>query len=220
MSKIRTREQFVDFITADIAGRKKELAVLFSTIRNIAPNSVKSQAMIRSGVTVLYAHWEGFIKLGSTAYLEFISRQDISYKDLKICFRAVAVRENLSLVASSTSKLKVDLLIDTTDFLLNRQHEKCFLNWDKLINTRSNLSSAVLKEILLILGLDYSFYVTKEKLIDNVFLHYRNNIAHGKGMCPSLVELEDLYREILGMIEFFRNQIENAVIMEAYKLVN
>ncbi len=217
MSKIRTTEHFIDFVSRDISWRTKELAVLFSLIKKTPTNTVKSRTMIRAGVTVLYAHWEGFIKSTSTAYLEFISRQDLSYKDLTICFRAIAIKEKMNIAASATP-LKADVLIEVTDFLLNQQDEKCFLNWDKLINTRSNLNSVVLKEIILAIGLDYSLFATKEKLIDSVLLHYRNNIAHGKSMYPTLTDYEDLYKEITNLIAFFRNQIENAAVLEAYKV--
>ena len=216
MSKIRTTEQFIDFVSSDIAWRTKELAVLLSQIKKTPAGSAKSRTMIRAGITVLYAHWEGFIKSASTAYLELISRQKISYGELAICFRAIAVKEKLKIAASSTT-LKTDILIEATNFLLNKQDDRCFLNWEKLINTRSNLNSVVLKEVVLTVGLDYSLFATKEKLIDNVLLHYRNNIAHGIGMYPTFEEYENLYREITNLISLFRNQIENAAILETYK---
>jgi hypothetical protein len=217
MSKIRTTEQFIDFISNDISWRIKELAIIYSIVRTSPANTLKSSTMIRSGVTVLYAHWEGFIKSASTAYLEFISRQDLSYKDLIICFRAISIREKIK-IASFANTLKSEVLLEATDFLLNHQEDKCYLKWDKLINTQSNLNSSVLKEIIFSIGLDYTQFATKEKLIDNVLLHYRNNIAHGRGFYPSIEEFSDLYNEILILITIFRNNIENAAILENYKV--
>lgn len=217
MSKIRNTEQFIDYISEDISWRTKELSVLFSQIRKTPANTVKSRTLIRAGVTVLYAHWEGFIKSASTGYLEFVSRQGLSYKDLAVCFRAIAIKEKLK-IATFARTLKTDVLIEVTNFLLNNQNDTCFLNWDKLINTRSNLNSDVLKEIVHATGLDYSLFATKEKLIDNVLLRYRNNIAHGMGMYPTLPDYEELYREIIGLITIFRNQIENAAVLETYKI--
>ena len=215
--KIRTAEQLIDYISSALAWRKKELATLLSLILKNQANPEKGRAMIRSGVTVLYAHWEGFIKESGTKYLEFIYRQDLRCRDLAIPFRALAVKQKLNITGQSQS-FKAQNILEITDFLLNKQDDKYFISWEKIIKTHSNLSSEVLREIIIILGLNYSEFETKEKLIDQSLLHFRNNIAHGKGLYPKLDQFLELYREILSLIELFRNQIENSVITEAFKI--
>ena len=215
--KIRTSEHLVDFLSAELAWRKKELAILISLVRKNQHNPGKSQALIRSGVAVLYAHWEGFVKAAGTSYLHYVARQSLQYKDLTLPFRALAVKKKFT-VAFFSQPIKAEGLLDAIDFLLNRQEETCRFAWEKVIDTRANLNSKVLKEIVVTLGLDYSLYETKEKLINNSLLYYRNRIAHGKGLYPSYDQFEELYREVLGLIELFRNDVENAAVTGAFRL--
>jgi hypothetical protein len=68
------------------------------------------------------------------------------------------------------------------------------------------------------LGLDYSSYETREKLIDEKLLKSRNTIAHGSYLATDLDGYIDLQDEVLGMMELFRNQIENSAIKKSYRL--
>ena len=215
--KIRTLEQLTDQLAFDLSWRKKELAILWSMIRSSKSKPGKFEAMIRSGITVLYAHWEGYIKAGATFYLEYISRRGLKYKNLKISFRALAARSHLSAAVDST---RMDKMIGLIDFILNQQNERSRVPYKKAISTKSNLSSGVFKEIINLLSLDYSPYATKEKLIDSTLLHFRNNIAHGKGLYPSFDQTENLFDEIILMMNNFKNQIENAAAIEGYRIID
>jgi len=214
--KIRTLEQLSDQLASDLSWRKKELAILRSMIRSSKSKPGKLEAMIRSGITVLYAHWEGYIKAGATIYLEYISRRGLKYKNLKISFRALAARSHLSAAMDST---RMNKMIELIDFLLNQQDERSRVPHKNAIHTKSNLSSRVFKDIINLLSLDYSPYATKEKLIDRTLLHFRNNIAHGKGLYPSFEQTENLFDEIIFLMNQFKNQIENAAAIEAYRII-
>ena len=56
----RTEQMLVDNLDNDLAWRIKELSI----IKNKIPQSKNNEqeALIRAGVTILYAHWEGFVK--------------------------------------------------------------------------------------------------------------------------------------------------------------
>jgi len=69
----------------------------------------------------------------------------------------------------------------------------------------------------LTLGLDYAPYELKENLLDAQLLYLRNNIAHGKGLCPTEGEFESLFAEVLGLLRCFKNQIENAAALRLYE---
>ena len=212
--KIRTREQLADRLSWDLAWRKKELSILFSLVRKNRNNRPTLELMLRSGATILYAHWEGFVRASGTAYLEYIASRRLRYRDLVIPLRAVALEQEFNI---SSQPVNGERLREIADFILNHQHRKCRISWKRAIDTHSNLKSAVFRGIVLRLGLDYSLYETKEKLIDKVLLHYRNNIAHGKGLYPSYDTYEEMHWEVIGLMELYRNQIENAALTKGYK---
>ena len=71
--KIRTARQLRVALSAELIWRKKELATIRSLIRSKKWTTDQRNAIIRSAITVLYAHWEGFVKAAASAYLEFVS---------------------------------------------------------------------------------------------------------------------------------------------------
>jgi MAE_28990/MAE_18760-like HEPN len=66
--KNRTLNQLVDNLDDELGWRIKDL----NTIKNQIPSSTNPNqgTMIRAGVTMLYAHWEGFVKAAATHYLK------------------------------------------------------------------------------------------------------------------------------------------------------
>lgn len=210
--KIKTPEQLTDKLANDLIWRKRELSEIKSLIelKNISPQ--KHNVFIRSGICILYAHWEGFVKLASNSYLEYIRMQQLSYNQLTNNFIALAMKEKLK-EAKETNK--PSLYIPICDFFLFELSEKCFLPKD-VISTVSNLSSEVLKEITLILGLDFSLYSTKSKLIDEKLLKARNQIAHGEYLVIDTEEYLELHKEIINLLEIFRNQVENNCLNKNY----
>ena len=78
------------------------------------------------------------------------------------------------------------------------------------------MSSDILKEITCTLGIDFSVYSTKSVLIDIKLLKTRNEIAHGNYLTVDREEYIELHTEIMGMLDIFSNQIQNAAINKDY----
>jgi len=212
--KIRTLEELSDRLTEDLAWRKKELAILLSAARKRSNSEIKHKTMIRSAITVLYAHWEGYIKDAATCYLNFISRRRLPYKNLQDSFCALSIQSEYS---SFLQTQKFEHFMKVANFFLNRLQETSNVPTENAFSTKSNLDSKVLKEIITILSLDYKVYLTKEKMIDHRLLYYRNNIAHGKELYPEIKMVEELYHEIINLMNIFKNQIENAASLHKYR---
>ncbi len=212
MSKIRTPEQLYDILDEQITWRKKELADLKSMVEaRSAPE--RTNCLIRCGITLLYAHWEGFVKEAAEAYLIFINTQRLSYKDLAPNFIALGMRKRLN-EAFETNK--VSLQKDLVTFFLSGMEERC--TFVPEISTQSNLSSQVLKEIISILGLDFSIYEENGIFeLDDDLLRTRNSVAHGKYEIMRRDEFIELHRQIIKLMELFLNQITNAALTKAYK---
>jgi hypothetical protein len=211
--KIRTVENLSQKLSDDLIWRKKEISDLKGLIEMRNYSNSKHQTLLRSGVTILYAHWEGYIKNASETYLEFVAMQKLTYDDLAINFVALAMKTQLN-QANETNKATI--FTEVASFMLNKMSERSSIPYKDEIDTGSNLKSSILREIVCKLGLDYSFYESKEVIIDEQLLKRRNAIAHGEYLSLDRDEYQQLHDEILAMMENFRTQVENHAIQKLY----
>lgn len=209
--KIRTLTQLIDKLDEEIAWRKKEL-IYIKTLAEKNRYKSTSDALLRSGITILYAHWEGFIKSAATLYLEFVARQNLKYDELTANFLAVAIKKKLS---EAHETYKAIVFTKVAEFFVSGLSEKCSIQWEETIKT-SNLNSDILRDITCMLGLDYSKYETKEKEIDESLLRSRNEIAHGKYLLIDFDQYIKLHYEMINLMDLFKSQIENAAASKAY----
>ena len=210
--RIQTAEDLNDFLSAEIAWRKKELYDLRSLVLQNPQNARNS--LIRSGVTALYAHWEGFVRASATAYLEYVARRKLTCHSLASNFLALALRPKLNQALTSS---RIEAFVDVVEFLVEQISSTAKIEWRGAINTKSNLSSKVFREILRMLGLDYSYYASKEKVIDEKLLRSRNNIAHGKNLTMDKESFLELHDEVWDLMNNLRNQIDNAAATGGYR---
>jgi hypothetical protein len=212
--KLRTIAQLQEHLDSDHAWRRKELTTIVNFVRS---SPEKSQAMsIRAGMLMVYAHWEGFIKYGAECYLSFVAMQGLPLSQLDYPFIALCARRKLHDFESSGKAAQRTELVR---YLLGDSSGRARVPYEGIINTQSNLSSEVLREIVQTLGLEYSPYQLKEKLIDVILLKSRNEIAHGQFLRLRLDDFEELYDEVKNMMDTFHNQIENAALTTAYRRV-
>jgi hypothetical protein len=148
---IRTAEQLSDRLATDLAWRKKELSEMKSLIEAKNVSDQRHKALVRSGVCILYSHWEGFVKLAANSYLEYVISKKLTYQELSSNFLALAMKEKLK---EAKETHKPSLYIPVCEFFLSELNQRCLLPKD-VISTASNLSSEILKEITYILGIDF-----------------------------------------------------------------
>jgi hypothetical protein len=214
--KIRTLEELSDKLAEDLIWRKRELSEIKSLIEQKSFSAQRHSALLRSGVCILYSHWEGFVKLAASSYLEYVRARRLTYNQLSNNFLALAMKTKLR-EAKDTNK--PSLFIPVCDFFLSQLDERCSLPEPKdAISTASNLSFEILEEITKILGIDSSPYSTKNILIDVKLLKLRNEIAHGNDYneMPDRETYIELHKEVIAMLEIFRNQIENAAASKKF----
>jgi hypothetical protein len=211
MSKIRTIIDVETRLDQDFGWRIKEISSIKTSI--ISSKEIPPKALIRAGVPLLYAHWEGFIKKASEVYLEFVANQKLSYKQLKTCFIVFGLKNQLNTIVDSKQHLQN---VKMVEFLLEELNKKASLSYDRVINTESNLKSEVFQNIAVSLGLDTAPYITKFNFIDIGLLKRRNSIAHGEYLELDVKDYIDINENVVTLLRMYKNDILNAVVRKTY----
>lgn len=208
-----TKADLQQKVDADLVWRRRELFNIRSAIEDSRVNQARQTALLRAGVALLYAHWEGFIKRSGTYYLEFVSAQRKKGSELKPNFIAVKFKSSLTEAMKSS---KASTSYELIDYFCNRLGDRLKIPFKGVIDTQSNLSSKVLCEIIWTLGLDITPYETKKQLIDSSLVDRRNHIAHGDTLDIGVADYVLLHDEVMSLLEEFRNQVQNAAVTDQF----
>jgi MAE_28990/MAE_18760-like HEPN len=211
MRRLRTRAAFQEFLDKEFAWRLKEIADINESIRTAEPTSRKS--LIRAGIPILYAHWEGFVKAASEAILNFISNQGLPYRTLKPCFIVFGAKKQVRDIGTSGSAAQN---IAAVEFFLNELDSRAEIAFLGSINTDANLSSTVFERIATSIGVNTGAYETKYVLIDKSLVERRNNIAHGEFLDVDREDFGKLTDEVIVLLRFYKNDLQNMVQTSQY----
>lgn len=217
--KIRSKEEFFDFIQEERAWRRKELTNCKSMIHGSRESH--NQTVLRAGILLLYAHWEGYIKKVCEAFFSYINFKGLKYEQLKHNFLIVGFGDKFN---SGLSLKRFASCAESVRFVLEDCKDKKFrIDVQSRVDTRSNLNSEVLVEMLEMLGIDAGHFISNKHHIDNRLLKYRNAIAHGERtewnpeLSVDVVGFNDLYERINDLVDVFENEVSNHVEMETYR---
>jgi len=210
---IRTIDNLSDKLTRELIWRKRELSDLKYYIDLTLPDSTRRKVLGRCGVAILYAHWEGFVKLAGRYFLEFIAMQRLRNEELHPNLLTLSMRKQVNFAPNT---LKASEFGKITSFFLSQMPGRAAIPYKTAIETSSNLSSAVLREIMWCLGLDYTPYETREKFIDSRLLGRRNFVAHGEVMDIDPGEYDEMRTGVIAMMTNLKTQIENSAVLKTY----
>ncbi|MDO8696847.1 MAG: MAE_28990/MAE_18760 family HEPN-like nuclease [Pseudomonas sp.] len=195
----------------DMAWRIKEMHELQSTIQKAQGKNV--DVHIRAGVSMLYAHWEGFIKGAANAYVAYLAHRSDLNSDLQPCFVALGMKSMLGALEGTG---KASMAVSAVSYLLAEMDKPVKLPKTDAISAQSNLTSDVFTNIACWIGISVARYSTRFTLIDKTLLSTRNGIAHGEFLVIDKARFESLASEILELIRWFKTDIENAVVNKAF----
>lgn len=213
MSKLRTVSQLQDRLDKEFSWRLKEVADLKVTVK--ANTSLAQPTVIRAGVALLYAHWEGFIKRSSQDYLSFVSDQRLNYGELANCFVVFGAKKHLAnIVGARQSAVNVSAV----EFFRTCAGERAELSTKNAVDTRSNLSSTVFENIALSLGVSTTPYDSYYNLIDESLLARRNKIAHGEFLDLGADAFKEIADDIVMLLRMYKTDLENLASLDAYKI--
>lgn len=213
MTRKMTSATFLDYLDKESSWRRKELITL--KLMHDKSRDHQRELLRRAGVALLYAHWEGFVKKAGTEYVRFVANQFLRFKELTDNFVALGMKAHLGVVNDSE---KGEVLISAVRFLRHGMGEKATLTWDKAVRTKSNLSSERLRDVVSTLGLDYTPFAAKEKLLIQRLLDYRNGIAYGQNIAVDEKEFVSLHEGTLEAVDEFKSQLIQRVDEKAYRM--
>ncbi|MEW6348546.1 MAG: MAE_28990/MAE_18760 family HEPN-like nuclease [Thermodesulfobacteriota bacterium] len=210
---IRTTSDLTDRLDRELAWRKKELSDLKYYIDLTPANAARRKVLGRCAVAMLYAHWEGFVKIAGRCFLEFVAMQRLRNEQLHPNLLTLSMRHQVKLPDTAR---KLSDFGKITEFFLSGIGRRSAIPFKSAVDTRSNLSSSQLQEIVWCLGLDYAAYETKEHFIDSVLLGRRNSVAHGEGMIVDPDEFDAMRDHVIEMMTTLKTQMENAAVLKTY----
>lgn len=208
-----------DLLFEDWTWRKTEISELI-----ILAETEEKNVLLKSVILLLYAHWEGYIKKSSKTYLKFISDNQIEVSRLTDNFKYFALKGLSKEVFNSRDTLTTNNELN----FINKFNEINSMTIDKLIrinlenerdktiiDTQDNLTPAIFKRILDIIGIKYlDGYESKKTHIEINLVAHRNSIGHGNKKLSSnedflleIASLKELRDIIFLIIENFRDDI-------------
>lgn len=210
--KIRATAELIDYLGDNKQERKREL---ISISHDLSPKRGEPASRIRRAAIVLaYAHWEGFVKDAGRAYVRLVSFKSRSLSSLALSFQALVCRQELVVAQTATCRIQPHLAVvkRLTDDLA-RSYQ---IDADAVIDTESNLTSAVFENICRCVGLDYrSNWAPDGPFIDDM-CRSRCEVAHGELFTPDTKYVQETVQFSIRAIDRFSTDIENAAIVEAF----
>ena len=210
--RIRSVAELVEVLDDDLAWRKRELTTVNFMLAN--PRQHQGYVLLRAAICLLYAHWEGFIKTAAVGYVSYVAHRGLRYRDLTPNFVALALRAEIQNAGQSS---RPSIHTGIVDRLMSDLSENAEIDWQNSVVTRSNLNSNALSEILVLLGLDNSNYLTKGPFLDEKLLANRNRVAHGERVEIDSSDYEALHSEIIQLAEWFNTDVQNAAVTEQFR---
>lgn len=218
--KIKDLGELEEKIDRELSWRKKELTAIKADVESSMEKGASEQPRaIRSGIAMLYAHWEGAIKSIAEYYLIYVSSLNLKYSELKNNFMAIAIRKSLEEFSETKKATIHNKLIDD---IYSKKSEISSIPYKNIIKTDSNLKMDIFKEIAATIGIDDKPYVLKGKIIDGRLLGNRNKIAHGERIeqLEGISEASDyieLHEIVLKLIDDFAQNIRQAARGKEYR---
>lgn len=221
------KEQFDDYIQKELAWRKHEISQLM-----LIHNRIKSTDVIaKSIILLLYAHWEGFIKKSCKLYIKYVSERKVKIPELTINFHAIVLHDSARrCIETNAQNLKQELaFLKKQDKMLGKRFKvKVDIDNDfdeEIIDTKHNLNSKVLRNIIEIIGVKYNDAIkARENYIDKNLLANRNTIGHGSKLdndtlqngALEVEEIEKLKNFAVTMLDYFADVLMDYVEQEFF----
>lgn len=170
--------------------------------------------LMRASLTLLYAHWEGFVKHSAQQYLIFVSENAKRFSDLEDNFVWVMSKKEMDLFMGTKKSVAdhIGIMID----VVNRRKSLDKSLFKDRIDTGSNLKEKVFDGICAVIGLVPDRAKYNLKIICNRLLERRNKVAHGVFVEADAKKIETYRAAVLSAMNEFMYDILALASSEAY----
>jgi hypothetical protein len=213
--QLRTADEFSAAITSDLTWRIREISDLRAAIRRI--DASLRPSVLRAGVPLIYAHWEGHVIVVARAYVDFLAIRRPEYSTIRPSFRLNEFFNDFKTLGQT--RLNYRQQIDLISKIVDSGSTQMRRIDGEVVSSLSNLNSGVLKDICEYLSVDTGNFKDDYDFIDKILLHRRNNIAHGQFMNIDEAALLEMSDRVINLMRSFNNLVENDVVLGAYRLI-
>ena len=221
MNDPKTLTLLYDCIENDYSWRIVELSNFKNSV--LQAKGKAQEGMLRAGVALLYAHWEGFVKYVAEQYYHFVSYQNHTIEELSDCFVSIILRGELELLSNSNKLVQHNNIVQ---IFFEKRSKKAFFSSKSPIQT-SNLKFEVFEDVCIMIGINLGEfrenYRSKDfdrdiqRTINEDLVKKRNIVAHGQRLPINLEEYKDLYRIVVnGFLYVYKEQVMNAAQNKRY----
>jgi hypothetical protein len=130
--KIRSIDELSNALSDQLSWRKKELSQIKYLVDTARIPTKKKNVILRSGIAMIYAHWEGFIKIGGRYYLEYIDSKRLKNSDLPKSLLTISLCSYKNLFEGTSKYSHYSGIID---FFFNSMDSRAKIPYKQIINT-------------------------------------------------------------------------------------
>jgi hypothetical protein len=212
MTKPYSPDDLSNQLDQDFTWRLKEFSDLKTAIQRA--DEVARPALLRAFIALMYAHWEGYVKLCASKYFQHIALRRKRFSELESQLYVNYFLPRLDAFFRSRGSVaeKCQFLADV---LSSADKRFSYIN-PALVDTHSNLNTDVLSDLCKICGISFAPFEDARPFIDILMLKRRNEIAHGAEVYVGADEIDDLTDRAIGLMRAFRNLLENKVYQRLY----
>ncbi|MGJ0621061.1 MAG: MAE_28990/MAE_18760 family HEPN-like nuclease [Methylocystis sp.] len=216
---MRSPDDLFQDLESDRLQREAELR-LIENFASRAEVEAERNMLLRSLVLLTYAHLEGFCKFALLAYAGSVNALAVPCREAAFPVLAASLGDIFAALRNPNSKapeFRSNLPDDGELHMLWR--ERTFVESyeailcrsieipDRVIDTKANLNTVVLKRNLYQLGLDYPAVERHRGAIDRL-LNVRNAIAHGDALrVPSPEHMREYTVAVFDVMQFVQNGV-------------
>ena len=213
MSKPFSVDDLSDHLDQDMTWRLKEFSDMKAAIQRA--DRIARPVLLRAFIALMYAHWEGHVRVCATKYFQHIALRKMTYTQLEtqIYLNSFLVRLDGFFRSRGSVEDKCKFVEDVLHSKANRfSHVN-----PALIDTKANLNTEVLRDLCRVCGVPFADFEKDRTFIDVLVLKRRNEIAHGEEVHLKEDEIDDIVDRMVNIMRLFRNLLENKAYDQSYR---
>lgn len=216
---IKTLDDLQSKLQRELGWRKKEIANISLVARQSGP---ERHYFFRSGLVLLCAHWEGYLKTAVQRYMEHVLAQRLHLRELSAPFVAAILFKDVRRAAEANypGSEQAHLRLARTVLAWFAGRADSVPCWD--VATEGNPGSEVLARILASsgldtqLGLDEARWAATKAFIDQQIVAARHQVAHGEYLKIERDELLERAARVTELLEAVTQTVLRAAECRSY----